>query len=343
MKNILSTFILFWKYNKQLAINLSINYHLLKRWISKNKDYKKGRSIEEKRKIIFLLKESKTGLQNVKGVQPRDALRKKGILSETYTDKLPENIDNSIIVFIKFFPFKEVLKAIKKNCILVYEIMDNYNPFLLENEKMICDAIIFPNKTMQTDFKYSLSPNVKSLVIPHHWDSRFGEANTKQKDNEFSLAYFGSNHDKNAIFSDKLNIPRFTNFPDHLKYKDKFNCLYSMRKEGTHDFLYKPSTKVVTASAIGANIITSKEPSAVELLGEDYPYFTDTDFPSVKKTIEYAKKTFGKEVWFDALKTMKKIKKKTDINFVVDSYIKLLHHFNHSRLDSSRMQENPNL
>ena len=97
-----------------------------------------------------------------------------------------------------------------------------------------------------------------------------------------------------------------------------------MRKEGSYEFLYKPSTKVATASAIGANIITSRDSSVVELLGENYPYLTNTDFQSVIKTLDYAKKTFGKKVWKDALKTMKKVKKKTDINNVVKGYINIM-------------------
>ena len=69
-----------------------------------------------------------------------------------------------------------------------------------------------------------------------------------------------------------------------------------MRKEGSHNFLYKPATKVATAAAMRANIITSKEPSAVELLGEDYPYLADSNFSSVKKALEYAKKLMAKKL-----------------------------------------------
>ena len=281
--NILSNFMLFWKYNKRISLSLFINYHLIKRIILKNKDYQEPKDIIKK--VIFLVGKTNTGLTDVKGTQPRDALRKKGILSESCIGKLPRDIDNSMIVFIKCFPPKEVMRALKKKCTLVYEIMDNANPFLLENERILCDGIIFPNKRMQKDFDPYLPKKTKSFVMYHHWDPRLGETKTKKQNKNFSLAYFGTAPSKNAIFSDELNIPVFTELSDNLKYKNDFNCIYSMRKEGSMKFLYKPSTKLAIASAVGSNIITSKEPSAVELIGADYPYFTDTDFSSVKNKI----------------------------------------------------------
>ena len=327
MRNMLSVFLSFFKYNKRLAFNLFINYYLLKRWIAKNKNYKKTRKIRRIKKIIFLIEKNSreslsVHLAMTKGFYPSGALRKKGIVSEFHVNKLPKNIENTMIVFIKCFPYSEVTRALRNNCIIVYEIMDIAKPFLWEIEGKIPDAIIFPNKRMKEDFKDVITKTIKSFVIYHHWDPRLDVKKQKNK-KKLSLAYFGTRPEKNAIYYKELSVPVFTSFLDHIKHKDKFNCLYSMRKEGSYEFLYKPSTKVATAAAIGANIITSKEPSAVELLGKDYPYLTDTDFESVKKTIEYAKETFGKKVWSDALKTMKEVKKRTDINNIVDGYIKI--------------------
>lgn len=325
-KNIVSVFFAFLKYNKRTSINLFINYYLFKIGMSKNKKSQKLNSTKKIKKVIFLLgRGAKAGQLKTKGLQPREALRKKGIHSEVYLRKLPKDIDNSIIIFVKYFPFREVKRAIRKKCILIYEIVDEHKPFFLENEGALCDGVIFSNKRMINDFKHLLSKNTTPFVIYHHWDPRFKKSKEKQRN--FSLAYFGTIPKKNAIHFDKISIPVFTKFSDHLKYKDKFNCLYSMRKEGSINFLYKPSTKVVTAAAIGANIITSREPSATELLGEDYPYFTDTDFNSVKKTIEYAKRTFNKKVWKDALKRMEEVRKRTDINIIINDYTNMINHF----------------
>jgi len=326
-RNVISVFFALWKYNKRISINLFINYYLFKIWMSKNKKPQKLNSAKKIKKVIFLLgRGAKAGLADVKGFQPRNALRKKGIHSEVYLRKLPRDIDeNTLIIFVKYFPFREIKRAIRKKCVLVYEILDEHKPFFLENEGALCDGVIFPNERMIEDFKHLLSKRTIPFVIYHHWDPKFKKSKKKQK--KFSLAYFGSQQKKNALYFDKIFIPVFTKFSDHLKYKDKFNCLYSMRKEDLINFLYKPSTKVVTAAAIGANIISSREPSAVELLGKDYPYFTSTDFNSVKKTVEYAKRTFNKKVWKDALKQMEEVRKRTDINIIVNDYISIINHF----------------
>jgi hypothetical protein len=318
---IIKDFILFFRYNKRIALRTFLNHFLLRRWIIKNKYFlsEKNRKIE---KIIFLVGAPK-GVINLRGIQPSIAINRKGINSRVQVKKLPRDIDDkTLIIFVKYFPFSEVVKAIKKNCILLYDIVDENKPFFLENEGKLCNGVIFSNKKMVDDFKPLLSKNTKSFIIYHHWDSRFKVP--KRNNKELSLAYFGAIPEKNALHFDKFNIPVISNFSDHLKKAKRFNCFYSIRKKDSIEFLYKPSTKVSTAAGIGANIITSKEPSAVELLGEDYPYLTDSDFESVKKTIEYAKETFGKKIWKDALKTMEKVRKRTDINRIADDYIKMI-------------------
>ncbi|MBS3070740.1 hypothetical protein J4407_00355 [Candidatus Pacearchaeota archaeon] len=322
VKNILAL-LLFFKNNKKLGLENFIDYLLIKRWISKNKDYQNIGYNRKIKKVIFLVKDLK-GTITMNGHQPCDALKKRGINSEVYVRKLPEDIDNSMVIFVKYFPFSDVIRAIKKNCILVYNVLDDARPNLLENQGKICHGIIFPNKRMQNDFKHYLFQRTKSFVMYHHWDPKFGKLKAKKQNKKFTLVYFGGAPNK-VLFADKIpELILVQNFLEQLKVKEKFNCLYSMRKEGSYEFLYKPSTKVATASAIGANIITSRDSSVVELLGENYPYLTNTDFQSVIKTLDYAKKTFGKKVWKDALKTMKKVKKKTDINNVVKGYINIM-------------------
>lgn len=316
---------LFLKNNKRLGIENFFNYRLLKKWASKNKNLKreKPKKIE---KIIFFGKDLK-GTLPVNGFQPAKILRERNIDVEVCFGKLPKQIDNCLIIFVKYFPYKEVIKAIKSRCILAYNILDDVKPGLLENERKFCDGIIFPNKRMKKDFKDYFPNKTKKIVMYHHWDPRWEKIKKKTQVKKFTLVYVGSNPEKNAIFSNA--IPRISflpKFSDQLKTKGLFNFHYSMRKENSVQFLYKPSTKVSTAAAAGANIITSREPSAVELLGEDYPYYAECNLNSIKKTIDFAKKTLGGKVWINALRTMEKVKKKTNIEKTVEGYIELMNH-----------------
>ena len=314
------------KKSKRTGFQRFLNYNFFKLWIRITKYKKHPLLINKDTDKIFFLVDSKEGVIEMRAKQPSTVLNRKGYNSSVHVKNLPNNIENSVIIFVKYFPFLEVRKATKKNCLIIYDIVDDVMPHLLEIEGKIADAIIFPNKVMEKDFKPKLSKYTKSFVSYHNWDPKV-ETKNKHK-NEFSLAYFGSIPDKNALFHKEipeLNI--FEKFEDHVKNKGNFTCFYSMRKERTHNFLYKPSTKVSTAAAMDANIITSRESSAVELLGEDYPYFTDANLGDVKTTVEYAKKTFGGPVWKKGLRIMKKVKDKTDMRNLVNDYINIIESF----------------
>lgn len=285
------------------------------------------RSNLNKPSINFLI-QNEEGSAIMRGKQVSEKLREEGFESKVYLKKLPENIKNSIIIFVKYFPPSEVLKAKRNGCKVIYDVVDHRPFFNFIPEFWVSDGIIFNSNFMRRNFEKYNKRKIKCGVIYHHWDPRIKNQTNKQKPSSFSLAYFGNLPDKNALFHEKLDeLTILKKFNDHLNKKDDFNCFYSMRKENSPEFLYKPSTKIATAAAMRGNVISSKDPSAVELVGKSYPYLTDSDLNSVKRTINYAKGTFGKKIWVEGLKKMEEVKKRTSLDRIIEDYEKFLEEF----------------
>jgi hypothetical protein len=107
----------------------------------------------------------------------------------------------------------------------------------------------------------------------------------------------------------------------------KYSLHYSVRSKHLKDgsiyeqWLSKPAIKLATAAGSGSNIIQSLDPSARELINEDYPYAIDTStkfFVDNYQEICYkyvckAKETFGTKIWQDGLNIMKDVEKKTNM------------------------------
>ena len=94
-----------------------------------------------------------------------------------------------------------------------------------------------------------------------------------------------------------------------------------MREPGP-EFLYKPNCKVSTAAACAANLITTRDESAVELLGPDYPYYVaSAEEADVLAGIEKARATFGGPEWQAGLETMRAVREQTSIDRVIDDYL----------------------
>jgi hypothetical protein len=105
----------------------------------------------------------------------------------------------------------------------------------------------------------------------------------------------------------------------------RFNCHLSLRKPG-REMLYKPNCKVSTAAACEANLITTRDASTVELLGEDYPYYCEPTRESVQAAVERARSSFGSADWDRGLERMRAVRELTSMDRVLDEYESLLRH-----------------
>jgi hypothetical protein len=103
----------------------------------------------------------------------------------------------------------------------------------------------------------------------------------------------------------------------------RFNCHLSVRQPG-REFLYKPNNKVSTAAACDAVLISTRDQSAIELLGEDYPYYCEPDRESVLAAIERARQSLGSATWNAALERVRAVRALTHTDRVLDQYESLL-------------------
>ena len=190
------------------------------------------------------------------------------------------------------------------------------------------DGMIFPTEELAIKAK-QLRPDMETVVLYHHWDVQHIQNIKKYKaeSNELRIGYIGS---PGGLFfvEDNIDVIKVLEWEKMTTTSPYYNCHYSVRPTGHSQFLYKPNTKVSVAAAVGSNIITSRDLSLKSLLPDDYPYYTNTDVESVKKIVNYAKETFGSEVWNEGLEMMRELKERTSIERIVGvDYVEFLRKF----------------
>lgn len=245
-------------------------------------------------------------------------LRGKHIADELGCDLLVKDIGgarNDVVVFVKDATREMVEKAKDRGNRIAYDPLDLYCyywrscPFA-----ELVDVLIVPNSACAAFYRAQGFRNCEFAVIPHQWDHRIvGEA----PQDAFRPGYVGN----------KFNCPswwegeRATDMTDSvLPEFAKFNLHLSLNSRKRTHTLLKPAIKVASAAAVGANVVTYRDPSAVELLGPDYPFYVD-ECP--KAAIRMACDAFGTPEWGRGLEVMKKVRKKTSLHAVANLYRQL--------------------
>jgi hypothetical protein len=105
-----------------------------------------------------------------------------------------------------------------------------------------------------------------------------------------------------------------------LEAAPHFNLHLALQRRDERSALLKPATKVSTAAAVGANVLTYRDPSVLELLGPDYPFYVDGEpMPAIRM----ARASFGGASWKKGREMMKAVKEKTSLAAVAALYKRL--------------------
>lgn len=290
------------------------------------------------RRTHFLVANRHIGSTLTRGDQISQQLNQLGIYSRVfeldYSLKRVEDIKDSIFIIVKAAPQNkyDILSALKKNGnILVWDPVDSLEDLRGEAEASLFDGVILSSNKCKDETVSYFRNNCAYGVIPHHWDRRC-LVNHAQ---DYQLLYFGDTTPENISQEyineiEELHTEKCSNeksFLNILRSIAGYNCHFSVREDHSDSFKYKPAVKVSFASATNSNIILSRDYSNVELLGASYPYYTDSNLESVKKTVQYSKETFGTKVWVDALAMMKDVRERTSIYNVCNEYIRYLKYF----------------
>lgn len=249
-------------------------------------------------------------------------------LTPEYIAKI-NSIQNQIVIILKnlFLPAEQVKVLHDHNNIVILDTIDIW--YFLESENIhlleafpFYDSILVYNNYSKQIAQDRFPEMQRCDVIYHHWDVRLQKQNN---DENFSIGFCGQN---GKMFSDDTpNCLYLDQFPE-IKQKDPnelgyWPCYYTIRSPDCWQSRYKSNIKLSNAAAVGSNIITTPDRCVVDLIDYDYPYLTNHDLDSVRKTVEFAKATYGGPVWKYGLDMMEVVRKNTDLKVIIHDYLSL--------------------
>jgi hypothetical protein len=225
------------------------------------------------------------------------------------------SIRHGILVFIKTSRLDHLLGARARGNRLVLDVQDTVVFKRHIKNKWLYDALIFKNRRQLADFGRRGKPD---RLIYHQWDPRY-RPNQAPRD-RLVVGYLGL----------PRSLQMWGQIPDvecvedgYFEAAARFNCHLSIRNPG-REILYKPNCKVSTAAACDAGLITTRDLTTVELLGEDYPFYCEPERGSILAAIERVRSSFGSEDWQAALHRLRAVRELTRIDRVLDEYASLL-------------------
>jgi hypothetical protein len=241
------------------------------------------------------------------------ALAARGVTSRAIYPPEIASISGAVLVFIKTSKWYDLARARRRGNRTVLDVQDTVVFKRRIKNRWLYDGLIFKNLRQLRDFA---SPRQAAAVVYHQWDPRYRPHQAGER--ELKLAYLGLARS----FSLYAQMPGVTCFDDdYFRRALDFNCHLSLR-ETRKDFLYKPNCKVSTAAACGANLISTPDVSTVELLGEDYPYYTEAALPAALATIERARAEIGGPAWREGLERMRAVRERTSIERIAEDYLR---------------------
>ncbi|HEY0510549.1 MAG TPA: hypothetical protein VGH73_01510 [Thermoanaerobaculia bacterium] len=225
------------------------------------------------------------------------------------------SVRHGVLIFIKTSRIDHLLLARARGNRLVLDVQDTVVFKRRIKNRWLYDSLMFKNRRQLADFG---RPGNADCVIYHQWDPRFS-ANRAPQD-RMSLGYLGLRRSL-SLWGELPEVE----YVDHGYFEAglRYNCHLSIREPG-RELLYKPNCKVSTAAACDANLITTRDVSTVELLGEDYPYYCEPERDSILAAIERARASFGSPEWRRGLERMRQVCELTGMPRVLDEYEALL-------------------
>lgn len=262
---------------------------------------------------IAFVKYYEKGSTVMGGDQIAEGLRARGWNARSIPVRELASVTGGILVFIKTSRLDHLLLAKARKNRLALDVQDTVVFKRRIKNRWLYDALIFKNRRQLADFG---RPGKPDRVIYHQWDPRYAP-NQAPRD-RLVLGYLGDSRSL-ALWGRLPDIECVPVQDGMFEAASRFNCHFSIREPG-RDFLYKPNCKVSTAAVCEANLITTRDVSTVELLGEDYPYYCEPDRDSILAAIERARASFGSPEWRRGLERLRAVRDATRMDRVLDRY-----------------------
>lgn len=221
---------------------------------------------------------------------------------------------NQDVVFVKEADRGLVEDAADRGNRVILDIIDYY---CYKNRTCpfadLVDVLIVPNRACIAWYAERF-PVARYAVIPHQWDYRI-KGMAQQAG--YAPGYIGKGFNFTVPGWDGATVFQSS---QHLEAAPHFNLHLALQRRDERAVLLKPATKVSTAAAVGANVLTYRDPSVVELLGPDYPFYVDGEpMPAIRM----ARESFGGQAWKKGRDMMKAVKERTSRAAVAALYRRL--------------------
>jgi hypothetical protein len=246
--------------------------------------------------------------------QISEGLRARGVDARAVYPADLREVRGAILVFIKTSKIHHLAAARRRGNRTVLDVQDTVVFKGRIKNRWLFDALIFKNRRQLADFG---RPGRPDRVIYHQWDPRYRPHAA------------GMDAMRTAYFGERRSFPYWDELPgvdffaaDWFANAPRYNCHLSLREPG-RDFLYKPNCKVSTAAVCNVNLVTTRDESAVELLGEDYPFYAEPSREGLMAALARARAAFGGPEWERGLARMREVKEKTRMDRVLDEYLEL--------------------
>lgn len=274
------------------------------------------------RSVYFVRYWEKTSVA-VGAEQMVPALRSLGVEAHSIHARELPGVRGSILVFIKRANILHLAAAWTRGNRCVLDVQDQVVFRHWISHWPFYHAFIFRNRRQQRDAgrQVRLMGNLwaRFRTVYQQWDPR--HVPNRVPEGELRVGYLGSR--RSIPFWDDLPGVEFVGPEEWLERAPSINAHLSVRKTG-REWRYKPGAKVATAAACHAVLLTTRDCSSVELLGEDYPFYTwGSRREDVVEAVERARADLGGPAWREALERMREVKERTSPDRVAEQYVEL--------------------
>lgn len=261
---------------------------------------------------IVFVKYFEKGSTRFGGDQVAELLRERGHDAHSVgVARLPDFRDG-IAVFIKTSRLDHLVRARMRGMLCVLDVHDT--PCFkrrLKNGRLF-HGVIFRNRRQHAD--HGLRSRHDD-VIWHHLDDRYRPHEVPR--GEFRPGYVGER--RSIPWDDVPGLAFIQDESEWFTAARRLSCQISVRRPG-REWLYKPGAKVSTAAACRALLVSTADESAIEMLGTDYPYFTEPERSSLIATLDKARAELGGPNCERAMASLERVRLATDPARIMDLY-----------------------
>ncbi len=241
-----------------------------------------------------------------------EALSRRGRTSRAVTAGELRRVRDAIVVFASDVGSARLLRTRLAGNRTLIDVRGSAAGPRLPGGWRLVDGAIFRNRRQQQDLD---RPRWTSRLI--YDEPEPGLAPHSVAAGEFRVACFGTGA-AGGHFGRLRGVAFIDSHP--LRHAGQFNCHLALHLPGPGE-LYEPGGDVANAAACGAVLVTMRDAAAVELLGEDYPFYCAGDRAAIEETIRRARAARGNAPWKKALALLREAGAKSTLDKVVEQHL----------------------